>query len=63
MFVLLSSRNQAVSPNLPSNAGQQITSIVRDPNALSPRMGFSVLCGYTVALMAIAAWLTRRRDA
>jgi hypothetical protein len=44
-------------------AGQQIVRIVADPNALSPRVGFAAFCGYTVALMAIAAVLMRRRDA
>lgn len=63
MFVLPSSWNQAVSPYLPSNAGQQIMSIVQDPNALSPWAGFAVFCGYTVVIMAIAAVLMRRRDA
>jgi ABC-2 type transport system permease protein len=63
MFVLPSSWNRAVSPYLPSNAGQQIMSIVQDPNALSPWAGFAVFCGYTVVIMAIAAVLMRRRDA
>jgi ABC-2 type transport system permease protein len=63
MFVLPSSWDRAVSPYLPSNAGQQIMSIVQDPNALSPWAGFAVFCGYTVVIMAIAAVLMRRRDA
>ena len=63
MHVLPTSWNDAVSPYLPSNAGQQIMSIVRDPNALSPWVGFAVFCGYAAVVMAIAAWLMRRRDA
>ena len=63
MHVLPTSWNDAVSPYLPSNAGQQIMSIVRDPNALSPWVGFAVFCGYAVVVMAIAAVLMRRRDA
>jgi ABC-2 type transport system permease protein len=63
MQILPSSWNQAVSPYLPSNAGQQIMSIVQDPNALSPWVGFGVFCGYAVVVMAIAAVLMRRRDA
>jgi ABC-2 type transport system permease protein len=63
MQLLPSSWDNAVSPYLPSNAGQQIMSIVQDPNALSPWVGFAVLCGYTVVIMAIAAVLLVRRDA
>jgi ABC-2 type transport system permease protein len=63
MQVLPSSWNNAVSPYLPSNAGQQIMRIVADPNALSPWVGFAVFCGYTVVVVAIAAVLMRRRDA
>lgn len=63
MLVLPQSWNDAISPYLPSNAGQQIMSIVQDPNALSPWWGFAVFCGYTVAVMAIAAVLLVRRDA
>ena len=63
MHVLPTSWNDAVSPYLPSNAGQQIMSIVQDPNSLSPWVGFAVFCGYAVVVMAIAALLMRRRDA
>ncbi len=63
MQVLPSSWNNAVSPYLPGNAGHQIMSIVQDPNALSPWWGFAVFCGYTAAVMAIAAVLLARRDA
>jgi ABC-2 type transport system permease protein len=63
MQVLPSSWNDAVGPYLPSNAGQQIMSIVQDPHMLSPWVGFAVLCGYTVVAMAIAAVLLVRRDA
>jgi ABC-type transport system involved in multi-copper enzyme maturation permease subunit len=63
MRVLPSSWDTAVSPYLPSNAGQQIMSIVKDPNSLSPWVGFAVFCGYTVVVIAVAAVLMRRRDA
>jgi ABC-2 type transport system permease protein len=63
MHVLPTSWNDAVSPYLPSNAGQQIMSIVSDPNSLSPWAGFAVFCGYAVVVMGIAAVLMRRRDA
>ncbi|MCL5736607.1 MAG: ABC transporter permease [Actinobacteria bacterium] len=62
MFVLPSSWNHAVSPYLPSNAGQRIMSIVPDSNALSPWVGFAVFCGYAAVVMAIAALLMSRRD-
>jgi ABC-2 type transport system permease protein len=45
MQLLPSGWSDAVSPYLPSNGGQQIMSIVRDPNAFSPWVGFAVLCG------------------
>ena len=62
MHVLPQSWNDAISPYLPSNAGQQIMSIVREPNTLAPWTGFAVFCGYTVVVMAIAAVLLVRRD-
>ena len=52
------------APYLPSNAGGALWG---DPltttHALSPWTGFAVLCGYAVALTALAAWQLRRRDA
>jgi ABC-2 type transport system permease protein len=63
MHVLPTSWSDAISPYLPSNAGQQIMSIVRDPHMLSPWSGFAVFCGYAVVVMAIAAVLLVRRDA
>jgi len=63
MFVLPRSWSQAVSPYLPSNAGQRIMSIAPDPNALSPWVGFAVFCGYAVVVLAVAALLMHRRDA
>ena len=63
MYVLPRDWNHAISPYLPSNAGQQVMSIVPDPNALSPWVGFAVFCGYAAVVLAIAALLTRRRDA
>lgn len=62
MHVLPVSWSNAISPYLPSNAGQQIMSIVRDPSSLSPWTGFAVFCGYAVVAMAIAAVLLVRRD-
>ncbi len=49
---------------LPTNAGGALWG---DPqttaHALSPWTGFAVLCGYAIALTALAAWQLRRRDA
>jgi ABC-type transport system involved in multi-copper enzyme maturation permease subunit len=62
MHVLPTSWSDAISPYLPSNAGQQIMSLVRDPTMLSPWAGFALFCGWTVAIMAVAALLLVRRD-
>ena len=62
MHVLPTSWSNAISPYLPSNAGQQIMSLVRDPHMLSAWGGFAVFCGYTVAVIGIAAVLLVRRD-
>jgi hypothetical protein len=62
MHLLPSSWDSAISPYLPSNAGGQIMSLVRDPSMLSPWVGFGVFCGYTVVVMGIAALLVARRD-
>ncbi len=49
---------------LPSNAGGALWGSPLDTaHALSPWTGFAVLCGYAVALTALAAWRLRRRDA
>jgi ABC-type transport system involved in multi-copper enzyme maturation permease subunit len=53
---------QHIDPYLPSNAGQAVLSIVPDP-AMAPWTGLALFAGYTVALLGIAAWLLKRRDA
>lgn len=62
MNVLPASWSDAISPYLPSNAGQQIMSIVQDPNMLSPWTGFALFCGYAAVALGIAAVLLVRRD-
>ena len=62
MHVLPTSWSDAISPYLPSNAGQQIMALVRDPHMLSPWGGFALFCGWTIAVMAVAALLLVRRD-
>jgi hypothetical protein len=49
---------------LPSNAGTTLidgTAGVTHP--LSTWTGFAVMCGYAIALVALAAWRLRRKDA
>jgi hypothetical protein len=48
---------------LPSNAGGALWDAALSPTSLSPWTGFALLCGYTVALIAVAAWRLRRGDA
>ena len=61
--VLPSSWNNAISPYMPSNAGERILSITHDAHALSPWAGFGLFCGYTALALAAAAVLLLRRDA
>jgi ABC-2 type transport system permease protein len=61
MNVLPLSWNNAISPYLPLQAGEQIMSITPG-NHLSPWGGFAVLCGYAAASLALAAVLLVRRD-
>ncbi len=61
MNVLPLSWNNAISPYLPLQAGQQIMSITPGHH-LSPWGGLAVLCGYAAASIAIAAVLLQRRD-
>lgn len=53
----------AVSPYMPSNAGEQIMYLTKQQDMLSPWTGFAVYCGWTVVVMGIAAILMVRRDA
>ena len=47
----------------PNNAGGGIAQAFPDPNMFSAWGGFALFCGYTVAVIAIAATLLLRRDA
>jgi ABC-2 type transport system permease protein len=62
MGILPSSWNNTISPYLPSNAGQQIMTIVHEPHMLSPWTGFAVFCGYAIVVLGVAAVLLVRRD-
>jgi ABC-2 type transport system permease protein len=49
---------------LPTSAGQLMVNARQGPDdLLTPWQGFGVMCLWTVALMLIANWLLRRRDA
>jgi ABC-2 type transport system permease protein len=61
--ILPSSISNAVNPYLPSSAGTAIASAVPDAHTLSPWLGFAVYCGYTLALLGLAAYLLVHRDA
>jgi ABC-2 type transport system permease protein len=62
MNVLPSSWNNAISPYLPSNAGQAILSVSPNVTSLAPWTGLGLFAGYTAATIAVAAILLRRRD-
>jgi ABC-type transport system involved in multi-copper enzyme maturation permease subunit len=61
--ILPSSIGDSISPYLPSSAGGAIAQAVPDAHTLSPWGGFALYCGYTIVLLAIAAYLLVRRDA
>jgi ABC-2 type transport system permease protein len=61
--ILPSEIGDSINPYLPSSAGGTIARAVPDPHTLSPWGGFALYCGYTIVLVAIAAYLLRRRDA
>jgi ABC-type transport system involved in multi-copper enzyme maturation permease subunit len=48
---------------LPSNAGDALWGGTIGPRSMTPWSGFALLCGYAVALIAVAAWRLRRGDA
>jgi len=48
---------------LPTPAGAAVSSVHRDPLALSPWTGFALFCLYTAIVLGLAAWQLRRRDA
>jgi ABC-2 type transport system permease protein len=47
---------------LPSNAGDALWGGTIGPRSMAPWPGFALLCGYAVALVAVAAWRLRRGD-
>jgi hypothetical protein len=59
----LPSGDQGFLRLMPSNAGGALWNAALSPTSLSPWTGFALLCGYTAALIAVAAWRLRRGDA
>jgi ABC-2 type transport system permease protein len=54
---------ERISRYLPVPAGVAVTNVAPGPESLGPWAGFGLLCCYVAALLAVAAWLLRRRDA
>ena len=61
--ILPSSMAHSIQPYLPNNAGGAVAQALTDPYTFSAWGGFALFCGYTVAAIALAAVLLRRRDA
>ena len=47
---------------LPGEAGQQILTVLRDPEMLSPWAGYGLFLAYIAAVLGLAAVLLKRRD-
>jgi hypothetical protein len=60
--VLPSSWNNAISPYLPSKAGQAIMQIGNPAHTLAPWTGLGLFAAYTAVAIIVAAVLLRRRD-
>lgn len=48
---------------LPSNAGGALWDAALSPTSMTPWTGFALLCGYTAALVTVAAWRLQHGDA
>lgn len=62
VIAVMPARIAAVAPYLPSNAGGALTELATTAHPLAPWTGFAFLCGYTVILVAAAAWRLARAD-
>lgn len=60
---LPTSWNNAISPWLPSNAGQAVIPLHHEAHTLHPWAGLAVFAGYALVALAGSAVLMRRRDA
>ena len=63
LLLLPNSWQNAISPYLPSNAGNSLATLHPTGNSLSPWAGFFVLIAWVAAALLIASGLLRRRDA
>lgn len=61
-FALPESFSRHIEPYLPAGAGQALWTYPDAPS-LSPWAGFGVLCAWTAAAVAAAAWRLKHRDA
>jgi hypothetical protein len=61
--ILPSEIGNSINAYLPSSAGGAIARVVPDPHTLSPWGGFALYCGYTIVLLAVAAYMLVHRDA
>jgi ABC-2 type transport system permease protein len=61
--VLPTSWNDAISPYMPSNAGEAVLALTRGDHSLGPWTGFALFCGYTLLALALASVVLVRRDA
>ena len=61
--ILPSNIGNAINPYLPSSAGAAIATAVPDATRSRRGAGSPLYCGYTLVLLAIAAYLLVRRDA
>ncbi len=62
MNVLPTGWNNAISPYLPSKAGQAIMQIGNPAHTLAPWTGLALFAGYAALTIAIAAVLLKKRD-
>ena len=60
--VLPSSWDNAISPYLPSTAGQAVMQIDHPAHTLAPWTGLGLFAAYTAVLIGAAAILLKRRD-
>jgi ABC-2 type transport system permease protein len=62
LTLLPTSWDDAISPYLPSNAGQAVMQFGRSSHTLGPWTGLGLFAAYTAAAIVAAAALLRRRD-
>ncbi|MFI9275178.1 ABC transporter permease subunit [Kitasatospora sp. NPDC052896] len=60
---LPSSWGDAISPYLPSHAGESLATLHQEAHTLAPWTGYGVLCGYVAVALVGAAVVLKRRDA